>query len=66
MNRHLDWMGKPVTLGGCFRLCGFCAVVGAAIAAVELIVFMEPAWWGAAGGFVRRLFGGCIAGIEVY
>ena len=56
MNRHFNWMDKPVTWGGCFKLCGICTVVGTAIAAIELIVFMEPAWWKATKNFVRRLF----------
>lgn len=49
-------MDKPVTWGGYFKLCGICTVVGMAIAAIELIVFMEPAWWKATKNFVRRLF----------
>lgn len=49
-------MDKPVTWGGYFKLCGICAVVGTAIAAIELVVFMEPAWWKATKNFVRRLF----------
>ena len=49
-------MDKPVTRGGYFKLCGICTVVGTAIAAIELIVFMEPAWWKATKNFVRRLF----------
>ena len=52
-------------MGGYFKLCGICAVVGTAVAAVELIVFMEPVWWEAAGGFVGRLFDRWVAGIEV-
>lgn len=56
MNRRFNWMDKPVTWGGYFKLCGICAVVGTAIAAIELIVFMEPAWWKATKNFVRRLF----------
>ena len=49
-------MDKPITWGGCFKLCGICTVVGTAIAAIELVVFMEPAWWIATKDFVRRLF----------
>ena len=56
MNRRFNWMDKPVTWGGYFKLCSICTVVGTAIAAIELIVFMEPAWWKATKNFVRRLF----------
>ena len=56
MNRHFNWMDKPVTWGGYFKLCGICTVVGTAIAAIELIVFMEPAWRKATKNFVSRLF----------
>ena len=56
MNRRFNWMDKPVTCGTYFKLCGICTVVGTAIAAIELIVFMEPAWWKATKNFVRRLF----------
>lgn len=48
--------GQACHLGGYFKLCGICTVVGTAIAAVELIVFMEPAWWKATKDFVKRLF----------
>ncbi len=56
MNRHFNWMDKPVTWGGYFKLCGICTVIGTIIAAVEVVVFMEPAWWKATKNFVRRLF----------
>lgn len=55
MNRRFNWMDEPITWGGYFKLSGICAVVGMIIAAIELIVFMEPAWWIATKDFVRRL-----------
>lgn len=56
MNRHFNWMGLSITWGAFLALSGICTVVGTVIAAVELIVFMEPAWWIATKDFVRRLF----------
>ena len=56
MNRHFNWMDKPITWGAFLALSGICTVVGTAIAAIELVVFMEPAWWKATKNFVRRLF----------
>ena len=56
MNRHFNWMDKPVTWGGYFKLCGICTVIGTIIAAIEVVVFMEPAWWKATKNVVRRLF----------
>lgn len=56
MNRHFNWMDKPVTWGGFFKLSAIATVVGTAIAAVEVIVLMEPAWWKVAKNFVKRLF----------
>lgn len=49
-------MDKPITWGGYFKLCGICTVVAMVIAAIELVVFMVPAWWIATKDFVRRLF----------
>ncbi len=56
MNRHFNWMDKPVTWGGYFKLCGICTMIGTIIAAVEVVVFMEPAWWKVTKNFMRRLF----------
>ena len=56
MNRHFNWMDKPITWGAFLALSGICTVVGTVIAAVELIMLMEPAWWIATKDFVRRLF----------
>lgn len=56
MNRHLDWMDKPVTWRGYFKLSGICTVIGTAISAAFFIVLMEPAWWKVTKDFVKRLF----------
>lgn len=56
MNRHFNWMDKPVTWGGYLKLCGICTVIGTAISGVYCILLMEPAWWIATKDFVRRLF----------
>lgn len=56
MNRRFNWMGKPITWGGYFKLCGIFAVIAMAVTAIELVVFIEPAWWIATKDFTRRLF----------
>ncbi len=55
MNRHLNWMNKPITWGAFLKLGGIVTMVGTAIIGVCCIVLMEPAWWKATKNFVRRL-----------
>lgn len=56
MNRHFNWMDKPITWRGYLKLCVICGVIGSITVAIEYAVFMEPAWWIATKDFVRRLF----------
>lgn len=56
MNRHTNWMDKPVTWGAYLKLSGVCALIGTAISVASCIMLMEPAWWKATRDFVRRLF----------
>lgn len=55
MNRHFNWMDKPITWGAFLKLSGVATVIGTAISGVWCILLMEPAWWKAVKNFVRRL-----------
>lgn len=56
MNRHFNWLDKPVTWGAFLKLSGICTAIGAAISGVCCALLMEPAWWIALKDFVKRLF----------
>ena len=56
MNRHFNWMDKPVTWGGFLKLSGIATAIGTAISGVWCILLIEPAWWKATKNFVKRLF----------
>lgn len=55
MNRHANWMDKPVTWGTYLKLTGICALIGTAISVISSVMLMEPAWWKATKELVRRL-----------
>lgn len=56
MNRHTNWMDKPVTWGAYFKLAGICTIIGSTIAGIGYILLIDPIWWKTVKSFVRRLF----------
>lgn len=56
MNCYSNWMDRPVTWRGYFKLAGVCTVIGTVISVVWYIMLMEPTWWMGTKDFVKRLF----------
>lgn len=56
MNRHTNWMDKPITWRGYLTLTGICTTIGMVISGIGWMLLIEPDWWLATKDFVRRLF----------
>ncbi len=56
MKRFTEWMNKPITWGGYFKLTGICAVAGAIFSVISCVMVCEPDWWVAAKDFVKGRF----------